>query len=94
MPVGILINGFSVVLGGIVGGLFRSYIPERFKQNLPLLFGFVAMAIGISKIQSVKNITVMVLALIFGYIIGEMIGLENHLNKIIKFMYFFQEKMI
>lgn len=92
MPIGILINGFSVVLGGLIGGLFRSHIPERYKQNLPLLFGFVAMAIGISKIQSVKNITVMVLALIFGYIIGEMLGLEKYLNKSIRSLVNYRSK--
>lgn len=71
MPVGIIINGLSVALGGAFGALLGQKIPERLKKELAQVFGVCAMGMGISSITLMKNMP----AVIFSVIVGTAIGL-------------------
>ena len=70
MPVGIIINSFAILLGGIVGGFAGHKIPSEIKIQLNLIFGLSAMMLGITSIGLVKNISAVVLAMIIGTIVG------------------------
>ena len=77
MPVGILINVFSVFLGGIVGGLVGERISEKFKQEINMVFGACSMAMGIYAIAPMKYMP----AVIFSVVLGTGIGLTFHLGE-------------
>lgn len=77
MPVGILINVFSVFLGGIVGGLVGERISEKFKQEINMVFGACSMAMGIYAIAPMKYMP----AVIFSVVLGTGIGLALHLGE-------------
>lgn len=77
MPVGILINVFSVFLGGIVGGLAGERISEKFKQEINMVFGACSMAMGIYAIAPMKYMP----AVIFSVVLGTGIGLALHLGE-------------
>ena len=70
MPVGIIINSFAILLGGIVGGFAGHKIPSEIKIQLNLIFGLSAMMLGITSIGLVKNISAVILSLIIGTIVG------------------------
>lgn len=77
MPVGILINVFSVFLGGLVGGLVGKRISEKFKQEINMVFGACSMAMGIYAIAPMKYMP----AVIFSVVLGTGIGLAFHLGE-------------
>lgn len=77
MPVGVIINTLSVLLGGIVGTLLSKKLSSEFKENLILIFGVCSMGMGISSIGLMKNMP----AVIFSIVIGTGIGLALKLGK-------------
>lgn len=84
MPIGIIINALSVLIGGLIGGFAGDKIPERLRNSLPTVFGFAAISMGILKVVDTKNLTVVILSLILGAIVGELIDLEHRLERISK----------
>lgn len=79
MPIGILVNVSSLVLGGLVGGLVGHRIPEDIKQKLNWVFGVCAMVMGISSVILMKNMP----AVIFSVIVGTIVGLWIRLGQAI-----------
>ena len=55
MPVGIIINAFAILLGGIVGGFAGHKIPSEIKIQLNLIFGLSAMMLGITSYRISKK---------------------------------------
>jgi uncharacterized protein len=82
MPSGIVINALSVLSGGLIGGFTGNRIPERLRQSLPTVFGFAAIAMGILKVIDTQNLTVVILSLILGAVVGELLRLEHTLERI------------
>ena len=79
---GIIVNCFSVLFGGLFGGLATRVIPDKIKEKLPTVLGITAISMGIYKLIELDSITVVILSLIFGYIIGSLIGIENLINRL------------
>ncbi len=77
MPVGPLINALAVLLGGVLGALLGSKVPERLRINLPLTFGAASMGLGVVMIAKVHTLPPVVLALLLGSVIGELVRLEK-----------------
>lgn len=82
MPVGILINICSVLLGGLLGTALRRFIPAFLKENLPLYCGIMSFVIGIATMRDLRTMAAVVGALLIGAIIGELLHLEEGLNAI------------
>lgn len=81
MPIGIIINGLSVALGGAVGALLGNKIPEKLKTELTQVFGVCAMGMGISSITLMKNMPAVVFAVIAGTAIGLAMGWGVWINR-------------
>ncbi len=79
MPVGIIINALSVLLGGIFGAIGGRKMSNNFKDGLNMAFGICSMTMGIYAIAPMKNMA----AVIFAVIIGTGIGLLIHLGDLI-----------
>jgi len=80
MPIGVIVNSTSVLLGGIVGALVGHRLSPKFKNEITLIFGVCSMGMGISTIVLMKNMP----AVIFAIIIGTVIGLWMHLGDYIQ----------
>lgn len=50
MPVGVMTNCLSVLAGGLGGSVLARILPEKLKTDLPVLFGFCSIAIGVNSI--------------------------------------------
>lgn len=70
MPIGIIINTIAIFLGGIAGALLGNKLPEKYKEQLNLIFGLCSMGMGISSIVLMKYMPAVVFALIIGTIVG------------------------
>lgn len=77
MPIGVIINGLSVVIGGIIGALAGGKLKNSFKDNLNMVFGICSMSMGISTIILMENMP----AVVFSIIIGTAVGLWCHLGQ-------------
>lgn len=77
MPIGVIVNGLSVIIGGIVGALVGGKLKNDFKDNLNLIFGICSMCMGISTIVLMENMP----AVVFAAIIGTAVGLWGHLGQ-------------
>ena len=76
MPIGVLINALSVVIGGLIGLTVENRLDLDFKEKLNMIFGVCAMGMGISSVMLMKNMP----AVIFSIVIGTAIGLAIHLG--------------
>lgn len=83
-PYGVFVNFLSVLLGGLIGGFSGNRIPKNIRIELPKVFGFAAISLGILKIIETKNVTIVILSLILGAILGELLQIENMLGRTAK----------
>lgn len=82
MPIGVIVNSFSILLGGLAGGVAGSRMSESFKANLNMVFGLASMAMGISSLVLMKNMP----ACIFSLIIGTALGITIHFGSFVNQM--------
>lgn len=77
MPIGVIINTVGIFLGGIAGALLGNKLPEKYKEQLNLIFGLCSMGMGISSIVLMKYMPAVVFALIIGTIVGLIFNLGD-----------------
>lgn len=82
MIIGPYINALAIVSGALIGALLGGRIPERLQINLTLIFGLCSLCMGIVLVAKVANMPAMILAVLLGAILGEIILLENGINKL------------
>ena len=81
MPIGCITNSLAVALGGVLGAVFGKYLPERVRESLPNVFGFSAMLIGVTLMTGVHSLSVVILSLIVGTILGELCRIERRIDQ-------------
>lgn len=55
MPVGVIVDVASVILGGLAGSIFGSKLSEDMKRQMNLIFGVCALGMGISSVVLMKT---------------------------------------
>ncbi|UJL46401.1 DUF554 domain-containing protein [Virgibacillus sp. NKC19-16] len=78
---GTLVNGALIVAGSLLG-LFFTKIPERFKETVMHGIGLAVLFIGLQMAFETDKIIVVLLSLLTGGIIGELLRLEEGLNRL------------
>ena len=81
MPIGIIINGCSVILGGILGCVLGKRLGSQLQNKLQMVFAVCSMSMGIGTIVLMQNIPAVVFSVIFGTMIGHLIHLEDNVNR-------------
>ena len=77
MPIGIIINALSIVIGGILGAFVGHKLSPKFKEDITLVFGVCSMGMGISTIGLMENMPAVILAMV----LGTALGLACHLGE-------------
>lgn len=80
MPIGIIANALSIVIGGILGALVGHKLSPKFKEDVNMIFGVCSMGMGISTIVLMENMPAVIFALIIGTIFGLIIHLGEKIN--------------
>ena len=95
--IGTLVNTVAVLIGGSVGLLLKGKIPEKFAENIIKAVGLCVCIIGIKSALGIGNteeskvdIMLVVISLALGAFIGELLRIENYLNRLGQWM---QKKM-
>ena len=66
MPIGVIINALSVVIGGILGALMGHKLSPKFKADITLVFGVCSMGMGISTIGLMENMPAVIFSIVIG----------------------------
>lgn len=77
---GTIVNALAIVIGGILGLLFKNVISEKISESLLKTTGLAVIAIGITLISAGENFTLLIISLVTGTIIGEYIDIEKRLE--------------
>ncbi|MBI5951693.1 MAG: DUF554 domain-containing protein [Chloroflexi bacterium] len=79
---GTFINVAAILIGGTIGLLFGSRIPEKFKNTVIAGMGIFTGAMGMGMFLESENQLIVLGALLIGALIGEWIGIEDWLQKL------------
>ncbi len=75
-----VINAVLILIGGILGLLFKNRIPERLTQVLTSGLALAVMCIGISSAVKTADTLCMIICLVIGTVIGELLRIEDRLD--------------
>lgn len=89
---GTLINTAAIIVGGMLGMLFKNLLPQRIRQTLLKANGLCVLFIGISgtlqhlfKLQngilSVRGTMTVILSFVLGSLLGELINIDRHTER-------------
>lgn len=82
MPVGVIVDALSVLLGGLLGSVCSKQIDDAMKDKLNCVFGLCSMAIGISSIVSMQNLPAVALAMIVGTLLGHLLHIGQGIQRV------------
>ena len=81
MPIGIIVDVASVVLGGLAGSVLGSRLDGELKQKMNWIFGICAMGMGISSVVLMQNMPAVVFSVIAGTLMGLWLKLGAGIEK-------------
>ena len=85
-PIGIAANVAAVILGGLIGSVIGRYLPKRVTEMLYMSFGFCALCIGVVSVVKLHSLTVVILSVLFGGVIGELCRIDSGVQRLIRFI--------
>ncbi len=80
--VGTIINALAILVGGMVGVLFKNVIPEKIAEALLKASGLTVITVGIKLSLVGENLTLLIMSVIIGTAIGELINIEGKLDNL------------
>jgi uncharacterized protein len=78
--IGTIVNAIAIIIGSLLGLLFRSGIPDRFKTTIMQGLSLVVILIGIKTALVADALLVVIVSLAIGSVIGELLRIEDHLE--------------
>ncbi|WP_419779750.1 DUF554 domain-containing protein [Maridesulfovibrio sp.] len=79
--IGPYINGAALLCGSVAGALIGPKLNANIRNRMPMVFGCASMGLGVAMIVKVKLLAPVMLALVVGSLLGEIIELENLIQK-------------
>ncbi|MGD9016989.1 MAG: DUF554 domain-containing protein [Desulfobacterales bacterium] len=78
--IGTVVNAIAIVVGSLVGLLFRKGIPEKVNQTVIHAVGLAVILIGIKGALRTENVLLVIGSLVVGGVVGELAGIERGLE--------------
>ena len=75
-------NVITVVVGSLVGLLFRKGIPEKVSKAAMVGLGACTLYIGISGSLCGENVLILIAAVVLGAIVGTLINIDGAINRL------------
>ena len=79
---GALVNCAAVIVGSLLGLLFKKGIPEKISDTVMKGMGLCVLWIGVTGAIKGQNALVMIFSLLFGAVIGELIDLDKWVGRL------------
>ncbi len=79
--VGTILNIIAILLGGLIGVIAGNRLPERVQSTVMAGLGLMTAVIGMSMAITSANILIPLFSILVGGIIGELMGIDDALNR-------------
>lgn len=79
---GVIVNVITVILGSVVGLIFKKGIPEKISKATMIGLGACTLYIGISGCLCGENVLIVIASIVLGAIIGTLADIDGAINKI------------
>ena len=83
---GTLVNAGAIVIGGALGLLLKKGLPKKIADTLMVSLGLCTLYIGISGCLEGENTLVLIVSMVIGAILGELIDLDDKINRLGQFL--------
>lgn len=83
---GVLVNTGTVIVGSLLGLLFKKGIPERVSGAVMIALGLCTVYIGVSGSLECENILIVIAAMVLGAIVGTLLGIDDAVNRLGKWV--------
>lgn len=83
---GTIVNSLAIVAGGLLGLLFKNIIPLKLSDSLLKASAMAVLAVGIKLCLQGENLSLLIVSVILGTLIGELIDIESKLDNLGKFI--------
>lgn len=80
------INAGLVLLGSIIGLLFRGKIPQRFTQIITFGLGLCVLVIGMDAALDTTDTLCVIVCMVVGTVLGELIDIERRMDSVGDFL--------
>ncbi len=77
---GVISNSLAIVAGGLLGIIFKKYIPKNLGDVLLKALGLCVIYIGIDGALTGENTLVLILSMVIGTVIGTLLKLEDRFS--------------
>ena len=77
---GTIVNVLAIIVGTVLGLIFKKGIPERAKETIFSAIGLVVLLIGLKMGMQANNELILIISLVLGGVVGETMRLDDHLN--------------
>ena len=79
---GTVVNAVTVIIGSLIGLLLKKGIPERFSDSIMKAVALCVIYIGIDGCLKGENTLIAIISMAVGALIGELLRLDDGLNKL------------
>jgi len=79
---GVIVNSLAIIFGGLLGLIINKGIPKRLDKSIMDGLALVVIYMGISGALKGDNPLYVIISMTIGIIIGELIDIDNLLNKL------------
>ena len=76
----VILNAGLILLGSLMGVLFRNHIGARLNTILSHALGLCVLSIGFSSAIDTENTLCVIVCMVAGTILGELLRIEEHLD--------------
>lgn len=83
---GTIVNVIAVLIGGSIGLLLKKGLPKRLEKSLMTALGLCTAYLGISGLSDGENTLILILSMVIGTLIGELIDLDDKVNRLGNFV--------
>ncbi|SHK03924.1 DUF554 domain-containing protein [Paramaledivibacter caminithermalis] len=79
---GTIVNALAIIAGSMLGLIFRGGIPEKYNKTVLQSISLAVILIGIINALKTEDMLLLIFSLVIGSILGELLRIENRLEKL------------
>lgn len=79
---GSLVNGGTIVVGGLVGMFAGKLLPERLRTSVMAALSLMTIGIAVPGLLKSSNALIPIISMVIGTIIGELLNIDAAVNKL------------
>ncbi len=80
--VGVIVNVVTVIIGSLVGVLFKKGISERVNKTVMIGLGACVLYVGISGTLCGENTLILIASVVLGAIVGTLLDIDGAINRL------------